>query len=464
MPPVVRVAQLSTGGWVIVVQHNFHQEYGCSYPMTYKFNIPQSSFNNLLVCKKYSSDSCWTGFELLTPNSLFNGIEGVRFDSMNSVAYISAAFSWDTDSLFLRISSQSGGPIPSQYEGICKYYDNRSAVVTTSFDDWDSASAVSVIHVLNIFRSFGLYMTGGIITQRCSQSTWLQIQQELDSGYVEAASHSRTHQQTPYQNAVSEVEGSDSDIVNNLNLPPLFKMKEKNYVYTWISPYSDFDATVDSLLGVAYYIIPRQVSDGYSTFNSWNSKRNHFYQTPTTVEVGATPWVGGDTVLIALDSAFDAVISGGGIYHLMFHPQVVDPDTNKQYLFTHLRHISGRTNIWYVCFGHLYLYHLIQIMSSNSVSYVSDGDKTVDGFTLFQNYPNPFNPETTIGYQLSAPGHVTLKVYDLLGRQITTLVNSEQVMGYHEVKFDGAGLASGVYFYRLLNGDSGQAGRMLLLK
>lgn len=78
-------------------------------------------------------------------------------------------------------------------------------------------------------------------------------------------------------------------------------------------------------------------------------------------------------------------------------------------------------------------------------------------FALGQNYPNPFNPTTAISYKLSALSRVSLKVYDVLGREVATLVNNEvQRIGSYEVRFDGSRLASGVYFYRLVaEGNNG---------
>ena len=74
-------------------------------------------------------------------------------------------------------------------------------------------------------------------------------------------------------------------------------------------------------------------------------------------------------------------------------------------------------------------------------------------YELFQNYPNPFNPTTVISYQLSAVSKTSLKIYDLLGREVTTLANEIQEAGYHQITFDAHRFASGTYIYRLLATD-----------
>lgn len=85
-------------------------------------------------------------------------------------------------------------------------------------------------------------------------------------------------------------------------------------------------------------------------------------------------------------------------------------------------------------------------------------------FTLFQNYPNPFNPATVISYQLPANSYVTLKVYDILGKEIETLVHGIQQAGKYEVMFDASHLTSGMYLYRLQNGNTVQTHKMILNK
>ena len=85
-------------------------------------------------------------------------------------------------------------------------------------------------------------------------------------------------------------------------------------------------------------------------------------------------------------------------------------------------------------------------------------------FTLYQNYPNPFNPITKIKYDLPNQAHVTLKIYDILGREVTTLVNDSKPAGRYEVEFNGIKFASGIYLYKLQAGNYTSVKKMILVK
>jgi hypothetical protein len=87
-----------------------------------------------------------------------------------------------------------------------------------------------------------------------------------------------------------------------------------------------------------------------------------------------------------------------------------------------------------------------------------------NGFELLQNYPNPFNPATIIRYQIETTSYVTLKVYNILGIEIKTLVNEEQSSGFYELEFKADGLSSGVYFYTMIAGSFKQTKKMLLVR
>ena len=85
-------------------------------------------------------------------------------------------------------------------------------------------------------------------------------------------------------------------------------------------------------------------------------------------------------------------------------------------------------------------------------------------YKLNQNYPNPFNPSTVISWQLPVSGQVSLKIYDILGNEVATLVNENKEAGYYEVQFDGSQLASGMYIYRLTAGNYISTKKMLMIK
>ena len=89
---------------------------------------------------------------------------------------------------------------------------------------------------------------------------------------------------------------------------------------------------------------------------------------------------------------------------------------------------------------------------------------TPTSFLLYQNYPNPFNPSTTIKYSVPNQSIVSLKLFDVLGSEIKTIVNEEKPIGNYEVNFDASNLPSGVYFYRLQAGDFVETKKMVLLK
>ncbi len=85
-------------------------------------------------------------------------------------------------------------------------------------------------------------------------------------------------------------------------------------------------------------------------------------------------------------------------------------------------------------------------------------------YSLAQNYPNPFNPSTSIKFSVPKPSNVLLKVYDILGKEVATLVNELRQPGFHTVDFDASQLASGIYFYRIEAGDYNAVKKMMLVK
>ncbi|HEY6951632.1 MAG TPA: T9SS type A sorting domain-containing protein, partial [Bacteroidota bacterium] len=103
-------------------------------------------------------------------------------------------------------------------------------------------------------------------------------------------------------------------------------------------------------------------------------------------------------------------------------------------------------------------------MMTNVTAVDKPGYNVPAGYSLEQNYPNPFNPSTTIPYTLAKAGNVQIKVVDLLGRTVATLVDGHQSAGPHTVSFNATTLSSGVYFYSIKSGEFSKTKSLLLLK
>ena len=124
--------------------------------------------------------------------------------------------------------------------------------------------------------------------------------------------------------------------------------------------------------------------------------------------------------------------------------------------------------------GKSWYYRLKQMDRSGAVNYsdavqailtaVAEEKAMPTVYSLDQNYPNPFNPSTVISYQLPSAGSVRLVVYDLLGKEVATLVNGMREAGYHKESFNASGLGSGLYFYQLTAGDQTFLKKMMVVK
>jgi predicted GH43/DUF377 family glycosyl hydrolase len=120
--------------------------------------------------------------------------------------------------------------------------------------------------------------------------------------------------------------------------------------------------------------------------------------------------------------------------------------------------------MWYTGLGVGNLWRINFAASDPDVVSVELENFSAIAFSLNQNYPNPFNPGTTISWQSPVGSHQTLKVYDLMGKEVATLVNEYKPAGYYEVEWDASDLSSGVYFYKLQTDGFTQTKKLLLMK
>jgi hypothetical protein len=110
------------------------------------------------------------------------------------------------------------------------------------------------------------------------------------------------------------------------------------------------------------------------------------------------------------------------------------------------------------------MYRLTETTQSENTFDINGLENIPTEYILSQNYPNPFNPSTVIKYQLPEVAQVSLVVYDIMGREIATLVNGFQNAGSYDVTFNANGLSSGIYFYKLNANGKQLINKMLLMK
>jgi len=341
---------------IIITDSLAHIDYGLKYPVTYEFGIPQDS-ENINVYRKYNASQDWFLIDKKTSNDFFNGIEAVRFDYDENIAYVSVGFSILSDTIYIKIENNINEKIHISFKRISKHYDNRRAAVTVTADDWADYSNEKFIQACQNFRSYNLWYSVAIVTRWIdNQSTWNDIQGQLDDGLIEVVSHSRTHPYVPYADLEGEVVGSKQDIINNLDLLNLNRSGSKEYVYTWVAPYGEYSEAIDTMTSNAKYLVSRLFYYNNIYFSDWDSNLNKFNPVNASIEVGNSSYWG-STDINELNAAFDNAIDSKGIYHLVTHPNILEWD--KDFTWSHLEYISNRRDIWYVGFGHLYLYHYI---------------------------------------------------------------------------------------------------------
>ena len=214
---------------------------------------------------------------------------------------------------------------------------------------------------------------------------------------------------------------------------------------------------------------PVEGTDGdlqwYRVMNGLNAKSGLPYVNPITSQptkfalsgdpVTGTGWIDGTSGLLPGDRRFCSVVG----------PFTMAPGDTQELVVAQLAGIGSDriSSITYLQFYADLVNAAFRHEATGSVS-IPDENHLPSGFSLEQNYPNPFNPSTTIKYELPTSAEVQVSVYDMLGREVSVLVNERKDAGVHEVKFEASGLSSGVYFCRLTAGSSVQTRKLLLVR
>jgi len=451
-----------------------HNDYGFTYPITYQFSIASNS-SSLEAYKKYAESAIWAEITRKTNEDFFNGIEAVRFDYDNNKVYISVTFRDGRDEIFLKIVDEWGNSVVT-YDGIPKYYDNRDAAVVFSADDWCGNSFIDLRfrEACDMFTSKRIWLSAAVITQGFRNNPiwgdqpppiWSHIQHKIDKGYVEIVGHSRTHPHVPYDDYDFEVGGCKDDIVDNLDLPSLYKKGTYEYVWGWTAPYGNNNDTLRNKLGQYKYMsnVAGWWDTGYGDFPDWDSG-NGLYE-----EWNRWGYIEFET-LSSLNSQFDGRVNAGKIYHIGFHPQKLDFFSGSK-IDQHTDYIKGRTNLWYVGHGALMIYHYVKDQNIVTVQEKYGLQTLGEVFS----YPNPCYPEQGQMIKITnLPWNIEkVYVYTIAGELVRSLERGDEIeerLHYFEAVWDcrnenGQEVARGIYIYLAVTNEGEQkAGKIAIVK
>ncbi len=432
-------AQGTATQFQVTINSAAHQTFGLYYPVTYMFQIPSGS-SNLTAQYRYDSAGNWTTLTPKTSADFFNGVNAARFDYGAARAYLSVAFAQNSDHLFLRIVDSQNSEVPLAYQGIPIYYDNRQAAVTISLDDWNSTTNADFNNAATILSGRSIHFTSAVITGQSPD--WNLIQQWVNSGWMEVASHSRgdacTEQDYNGPGADYHVTGSKQDILANVSLP-------YPYVPTYIEPCGYESPAVRQAIINAGYLDTRgfTLPPVHNTFAAWGADGS-YQRALYSIDTWSWPWYTLDNTLLAqANASFDAAYAAGGIYHLVDHPWQgrwfpgLTLDSHSQY-------ISNRPDVWYAAFGELYLYHYVQERGQVTVTPVGTSGPTSTppgGTPTSTNTPLPATATAT-----------STSSYSLWNNSVvpqTTAINDPNPIEVG-VKFrsDVDGYITGVRFYK----------------
>jgi len=141
--------------------------------------------------------------------------------------------------------------------------------------------------------------------------------------------------------------------------------------------------------------------------------------------------------------------------------------TNNSFLIPEACKVDATNNVYVAGGSEMADYSSVATLvkyAQVTVSVDEEESGVPESYSLSQNFPNPFNPSTAIKFQVPANGLVSVKVYDVLGREVATLVNDELSPGSYSVEWNAVGFASGVYFYRLEAAGFVETKKLLLIK
>lgn len=347
------------------------ESFGVTYPLTYKFTVI-SRPDNVQVSTRRPRQGTFQNLQTLTRP--FDGVQGFRYDPQSGDLFVSCSFDPDAydGRTYIDIRDGLGGNVSASFVGVTSYYDDRSAAVVVTFDDWcgDSLYHESFVKACQLVRARSMWGSMGINSQGIpsesrsglSSAQWEDTQAQIDLGYVEIVNHGRTHLRASDNEAQmhANVLGGEQDIKDNVTLPWQSRVGTDQFVLGWIDPYGASSLTLRQKLSESKTLSQRGNIDAAEI--AWRAF-------DTTLDIFERAWFT-ESFDNAFDTtSFDNAVNGGGIFHAACHPYLNgtegqwadwdhDLDNPAGSLQQALDYVSGDPDIWYCGWGHLYAYRM----------------------------------------------------------------------------------------------------------
>lgn len=374
-------------GYQMTVPRKWRRLYGVSYPATYEFALPPESSGLQAQVRKGTATS-WTNLSPLAPTD-GAGVDGARFDYANDRAYVSVCFDQQSDSplVQVRFVGADRREVSASYVGVCKFYNDLNSACVVTCDDWCEGNHADFMAFVELCHDRGIAVSAGINAQRnatfsdlpLTLAQWSDIQSKIDTGLLEPTNHGRTHANpNSYTEltAFREMVLGSQDIADNLTVPPQSRMGGEHFVLGWIEPNGNDNSLAVGFRPEAGHVISRSTTI--------TATREDYQTFATAADTFARDGVraNGDRELIAdCNDRFDTSRSIGGIYHVYTHPWLKEGGANwnpgvrptgqpgfdwsdpDEPFIDVLDHIGGHSDVWYVGWGHLYVYRLAALFT-----------------------------------------------------------------------------------------------------
>ncbi len=391
--------------------------------------------------------------DLVFANNLISRAEG-RFGFGIYIAVSNSDIVCDYNNYFT-------GMLSSPWFGLDSLFGDFNGVQLNRFGDWKSSSGLDANSTTSRFYSDGIHLTGSSRYNPKLRGMFMGVNEDYDGDARDLVSPFKGPDE-PVNVVTPSACGISGNINLSINSVEIYSQDSISWGWweianhgttsAYIQRSTEYDCEVNSGTHGGEFLLSYVAFDSAAGVNRTYCNVTVEVEMPLPVELASfVSHIEGNSVRLAWETISEVNNFGFEVERICrdessqrigFVDGVGNSSAAVKYSFNDINVPSG-----------IYKYRLRQIDFNGNFEYFELAEMVSigvpDKYELTQNYPNPFNPVTTISYGLPDDGIVTFKVYDMLGREVKTLVDEMKTAGYHKIQFSAETLSSGTYFYRL---------------